>query len=127
MLKGKFLSSYRSSKGNTVFRYEVSGKDEDVQTYKDVQGDKLRVDETSGKPIWFTTRFAGNTADIIIVGKDADRRAIADMSAFEQAASLAKQFGGDLGQELAKKAAEQLLGGNHQQPVVEQTAAEPPF
>lgn len=34
------------------------------------------------------------------------------MSAFEQAASLAKQYGGNFGQELAKAAVANILGGN---------------
>ena len=35
------------------------------------------------------------------------------MSAFDQADSLAKQYGGSLGNELAKIAAATLLGHNH--------------
>jgi len=35
---------------------------------------------------------------------------VPDMSAFEQAASLAKQFGGNFGQELAKASVQGLLG-----------------
>jgi hypothetical protein len=34
------------------------------------------------------------------------------MSAFEQAASLAKQYGGNFGNELAKASVAALLGGN---------------
>jgi hypothetical protein len=36
MLKGKFVGQYRSSRtGNLVFKYDISGKAEDVQDYSD--------------------------------------------------------------------------------------------
>jgi hypothetical protein len=41
------------------------------------------------------------------------------MSAFEQAASLAKQFGGNFGNELAKATVAQLLGGGNPEPDAE--------
>ena len=45
---------------------------------------------------------------------------VPDMSAFEQAASLAKQFGGNFGNELAKATVAQLLGnGGNPEPDAE--------
>jgi len=108
-MKVKYLSSYRSTKGNTVFRYAVTGSKEQIDAYKAAQGDNYREDEATGQPIWFTTRFIGNTGTLI---HTTNGKIVPDMSAYEQAASLAKQFGGDLGVELAKQAAAQLLGGN---------------
>lgn len=105
-MKVKFLSSYRSQKGNTVFRYAVSGTPEQIEAYKNAQGENFREDD-SGTPLWFTTRFVGNNGTLIIT---TNGKIVPDMSAFEKADSLAKQFGGNLGQELAKAAAAELLG-----------------
>lgn len=107
-MKATSVGSYRSkNKGVPVFRYEVSGTKEELEAYELAQGDNYRETE-DGKPLFFTTRFAGKTVDLIITQSD---KVIADMSQYEAAASLAKQYGGDLGAELAKAAAAQLLGG----------------
>lgn len=97
--------SYRSSKGNTVFVYTVKGNESQIAAYKTAQGDNYRESE-DGTPLWFTTRCIGKTGTLIITAKG---RIVPDMSAFEQAASLAAQFGGNFGQELAKATVSQLL------------------
>lgn len=116
---------YRSQKGNTVFRYAVSGNKKQLEAFKQAQGDFYREDD-DGNPMWFTTRFVGKTGKLIITSKG---RIVPDMSAFEQANSLAKQYGGDLGQELAKTAAATLLGGKRtetENPVEVPTSVEQP-
>jgi hypothetical protein len=106
----KFNRSYKKLNKNnqpvTVFVYVVTGTEEQLQHYKETQGDNFRESD-SGDPLWFTTRFAGNQTSLIITSTG---KLIADMSAFDQAESLAKQFGGNLGAELAKISASQLLG-----------------
>jgi hypothetical protein len=97
--------SYRSSKGNTVFVYTVKGNESQIAAYKTAQGDNYRESE-DGTPLWFTTRCIGKTGTLIITAKG---KIVPDMSAFEQAASLAAQFGGNFGQELAKATVNQLL------------------
>ena len=59
--------------------------------------------------LWFTTRCIGNAGSLIVTEKG---KVVPDMSAFEQAASLAKQYGGNFGQELARAAVANLLGGS---------------
>lgn len=98
--------NYRNAKGNTVFVYLVKGTDANKAKFKTVQGDFYREDEDKN-PLWFTTRCIGNKGTIIITTKD---KVVPDMSAFEQAASLAQQFGGNFGNELAKATVTQLLG-----------------
>ena len=98
--------SYTSKNGNKVFVYAVSGTKEELAKFKDAMGDNYRQAE-DGTPLWFTTRSAGEKADLIITPNG---KVIADMSAFDQAASLAKQYGGNLGDALAKAAVEKLLG-----------------
>ena len=106
-LSAKLQRNYRNKKGTLVFVYEVSGNEASIEAYKAAQGDNLREDEDTGAPLWFTSRCAGNRADLIITSKN---QVIADMSQLEAAASLAAQFGGDFGQELAKAQVAQVLG-----------------
>ena len=117
----KFKNSYRSAKGNTVFRYAVSGTATQLETYKNAQGENHRLDEATGEPIWFTTRFIGTTGKLIATSKG---KIVPDMSAYEQAKSLSEQFGGNFGAEIAKLAAAQLLGTGNSAPVSTPTAVE---
>jgi hypothetical protein len=107
-MKVELSRSYRSQKGNTVFVYTVKGTEAQIDAYKAAQGDNYRETE-NGVSLWFTTRCIGNAGTLIITEKG---KIVPDMSAFEQAASLAKQFGGNFGQELAKQAVANILGVN---------------
>ena len=107
-MKGTFKRSYRSKKtGNTVFVYAVNGSDADMSAFEEAQGEFFVEDQETGEVLWFTTNFAGKHCDLLVTAKG---NVIADMSAFDQANSLAKQYGGNLGIELAKSAAQLLLG-----------------
>lgn len=105
-MKAKFIRSYRSKNGNTVFVYGVAGTKDQIDAFKEIQGDQLRESD-EGVPLWFTTRFIGNTGTLVVTSNN---KIVPDMSAYEKANSLAEQFGGNLGQELAKQAAAELLG-----------------
>lgn len=105
-MKVSLTRNYRSPKGNTVFVYTVSGTEKQIESYKAAQGDNYRESE-DGKALWFTTRCIGNTGVLVITEKG---KVVPDMSAFEQAASLAKQYGGNFGAELARASVAQLLG-----------------
>ena len=107
-MKVKLSRSYKSKNGNTVFVYTVSAKPEVVEQYKTASGDYYRESE-DGTPLWFTTRCIGQRGTLVITSKG---KIVPDMSAFEQAASLAKQFGGNFGNELAKASVAHLLGNN---------------
>lgn len=106
-MKVQLSRSYRSQKGNTVFVYTVTGTKTQIEAYKAAQGDNYRETE-DGVSLWFTTRCIGNNGSLIVTEKG---KVVPDMSAFEQAASLAKQYGGNFGQELAKAAVANILGG----------------
>jgi hypothetical protein len=108
MIKVSLKRSYKSANGNTVFVYNVNANTTDVEQYKTASGDYYR-EEADGTPLWFTTRCIGNKGTLIITSKG---KIVPDMSAFEQAASLAKQYGGNFGNELAKASVAALLGGN---------------
>jgi len=107
-MKVKLLRSYRSKNGNVTFVYTVHGTDAQVEAYKEAQGDFYREDE-SGTPLWFTTRCIGDAGKLIIT---TNGNIVPDMSAFDQAASLASQYGGNFGEELAKATVSKILGGS---------------
>jgi hypothetical protein len=107
-MKVKLTRSYKSKNGNTVFVYTVAGTESQIEAYKAAQGDNYRESD-EGVTLWFTTRCIGNAGSLIVTEKG---KVVPDMSAFEQAASLAKQYGGNFGQELARAAVANLLGGS---------------
>lgn len=106
-MKIKLLRSYRSRNGNPTFVYSVHGTAEELEAYADAQGDYYREDDNTGDPLWFTTRCIGTSGKLIIT---TNGNIVPDMSAFDQAASIAAQYGGNFGQELARQAAQSILG-----------------
>ena len=106
MMNVNLKRSYKSKNGNTVFVYTVNANAKDAEAFKTASGDFYREEE-DGTPLWFTTRCIGNKGKLVITSKG---KIVPDMSAFEQAASLAKQFGGNFGQELARASVQGLLG-----------------
>ena len=103
----KYLRSYTSKKGNKTFVYVVSGTQAQLSAFQSAMADNYRTDDETGEPLWFTTRSIGNAGKLIITKNN---KVVPDMSAFDQAASLAKQYGGNLGSELARIAAQALTG-----------------
>lgn len=126
-MKGHFLRSYRKLAKNgqpvTVFVYTVSGSDEELAQYKETVGVDNYRESDDGEPLWFSTRVSGPNPTLLITAKG---QVVADMSAFDKAHSLAQQYGGSLGAELAKQAAATLLGGSAPSgtPATEQAPAE---
>lgn len=98
--------SYRSRNGNATFVYKVTGSATDLEAYKEAQGEYYREDE-QGNPLWFTTRCIGPSGKLIIT---TNGNIVPDMSAYDQAASIAAQYGGNFGQELARQAASAIMG-----------------
>jgi len=111
-MKISFKRSYKSQKGNTVFVYTVKGTPKQIADYKAAQGDLHREDTETGESLWFTTRFVGDRGELIITDKG---KIVPDMSAFEKAASLSKQYGGNFGNELARAAVANLMGSSASQ------------
>ena len=105
-MKIKLERSYRSKNGNTTFVYKVNANATDLASFKEAQGQYYRED-TDGAPLWFTTRCIGQTGTLIITSNG---NIVPDMSAFDQAASIAEQYGGNFGQALAQQAAQSILG-----------------
>ena len=116
-MKIKLIRSYRKLNKNgqptTVFVYAVDGTDEQLAAYKEAQGDTYRESD-DGESLWFSTRCVGDSGSLITTSKGTFAP---DMSAYDKAASLASQYGGNLGQELAKNAAAGLLASSTAAPV----------
>jgi len=107
MLKVKSIRTYRSKNGNPTFVYGVSGDKEALEGFKKAQGSYYREDE-EGTPLWFTTRFIGDTGNLIIT---TNGNVVPDMSEFDKQASLVAQYGGNFGEVLAQKAINSLKKG----------------
>jgi len=105
-MKINLLRSYRSRNGNPVFVYTVTASPAQLEEFRTVQGEFYREDD-NGKALWFTTRCVGNTGKLIIT---TNGNIVPDMSAYDQAASMAQQYGGNFGEQLAKQAAQSILG-----------------
>ena len=112
-MKVSLIRSYRSKNGNATFVYGVKGNASDLAAFKAAQGDYYREDE-EGTALWFTTRCIGNSGSLIIT---TNGNVVPDMSAFDQAASLAAQYGGNFGQTLAESLVANITGGNQSQAV----------
>ncbi len=109
-MKIRFNGQYRNAKGTVVFRYTVSGTEKQIEAYKAAQGDNYReITEGPGMgtPLYFTTRFVGDNGELIITRAG---KVVADMSAYEKAASLSNQFTGFFGKEIARQSVAKLLG-----------------
>lgn len=105
-MKIKLQRSYRSKNGNAVFVYTVNGNSSDLEAYRTAQGEYYKEDD-NGNPLWFTTRCVGQSGTLIIT---TNGNIVPDMSAFDQAASLAAQYGGNFGQTLAESLAKSIVG-----------------
>ena len=113
-IKGSYKKRNASTGAvSTVFRGEVTGTEAEIADYKETQGANLRVDEESGKPLFFTTRPTGKVFNIVKTRGSESRPAqyIPDSSEMDLQAAIVAQAGGNLGQEIAKIAASQFMFG----------------
>lgn len=109
-MKITFLRNYRKAEtGNMVYVYAVSGTPEQLEAFAKAQEDNHVVDEETGMPLWFSTRFIGDAGQLSI---SRNGKVFADTSEFDKANSLCEQYKGTaLGEQLARVMAEKLLEG----------------
>lgn len=109
-MKATFARTYvKKETGNDVFVYSVTfANEEEHNTFKAAQGSNYRVDAKTGEILYFSSRYHGEAIDLIVTSNN---KVVADTSAFAKAKSLAAQYGGDFGQELAKASAQSLVAG----------------
>lgn len=107
-LIAKYHSMYTSKNGTATCRYTVEGSKAEINKYKKAQGEYFRVQKPSegGHPLWFTTRFAGDVAELIITEGG---NVIADQEEFNKQKMLVEQAGGNLGDALAEAFASKMV------------------
>jgi hypothetical protein len=92
-LKAKLVGSYRKPvTGTKVFRFNVFGTETELQEFETAQADNYRVDDTTGKPLWFSTRYVGDNVNLIITSSN---QVVADDTEMSKLQSLVEQFGAD--------------------------------
>ena len=87
----KTSPKYINAKGNVVFRYVVSGTEQELADYKAVKGDLYREDKDTKEPLFFTTRGIGAEGNILKTSDGKDF--IIDDTEEAMFAALAKQYG----------------------------------
>lgn len=93
MLKINYLSQYRKKaeagkESKLVFVFKISGDKKELAEYKKIKGTNYKENEDK-QPIFFTTRFPGQSADL---RKNADATDyVADTSRMDQIISLTEQ------------------------------------
>ena len=91
-MKAKFDGSYKKSDNNggyrNVFRYVVSGSQQEIEQYQEAQGEYLRT-TPSGAPYFFSNSFGGTSINLIKTDKN---RYVIDTSAFAQAEGMLGNF-----------------------------------
>lgn len=108
-MKIKLLSSYRNGKGNIVFVYKVTGSKSQMAQYIESQGEYLKYqdDDESLSPLYFDTKYAGETGSLIITQKG---RAVIDNTEESKIISLMEQHKGTaLGDALALQVAAKMM------------------
>ena len=110
-MKAKFLNSYRKSDNNggyrNIFRYTVSGSQQEIAEYQEAQGVYYR-EHDNGQPLFFSNTFAGTTVNLV---KTSENRYIVDTSAFAQAEGMLSNFANaEMRAAMASVLAKQFLG-----------------
>lgn len=101
----KSRGQYRNKKGTLVFRYAVSGAPDAMKAYEDAQGDYFTQDTATDEVLYFTTKFCGKTATLVVTDEG---KVYPDMTELEQQASFVAQLGGNLGEAMAREIAKKL-------------------
>ena len=107
-MKIQFKNNYTKN-GKDMFVYSVHGTDTELEQYNDSKGEYLVTDDETGSPLFFSSNYVGEQGSLIFTSKG---NAIVDMAEFKKAHSLAKQFGGSLGMEIASVMTAKLLGSS---------------
>ena len=94
MLTAKLVSNYRKKvTGTLVFRFQVNGTAEEIQQYKDCMGDNLVLDNTTGKPLYFTTRYVSDNVKLLITSEN---KVVVDDTEVAKLQSLVQTYGPDV-------------------------------
>jgi hypothetical protein len=103
-LTAKLVGNYRKKvTGTLVFRYSVSGTTEEIEQYKEAIGDNLVLDDNTGKPLYFTTRYVADNIKLLITSEG---KVATDDTEIAKLQSLVETYGVDVARlmMLSKKA-----------------------
>lgn len=96
-LKAQFKRNYKKRttiKGQdtviTVFVYNVSGSDEELQKFEEVQGSNYKIDDETGKPLYFTTNYISDNVELTITENN---KVVVDDSDFAKIKSMVDNYG----------------------------------
>lgn len=94
MLTAKLVGNYRKKvTGKLVFRFQVNGTNDEIQQYKDCMGDNLVCDDTTGKPLYFTTRYVSDNVKLLITSEN---KVVVDDTEIAKLQSLVDTYGADV-------------------------------
>lgn len=94
MLTAKLVGNYRKKvTGTLVFRFQVNGTAEEIEQYKTIMGDNLVLDETTGKPLYFTTRYVSDNVKLLVTSEN---KVVVDDTEIAKLQSLVETYGADV-------------------------------
>jgi hypothetical protein len=108
-MKAQFNGQYRNKKGNLTFRFIVTGTEEELAQYKELQG-QYYVENDNGEPLYLTTTYVSDSVELKVSSKGT---IYADTSEVDKIVSFAKSQGIDLSKGLTDKLMS-ALGGKTQ-------------
>ena len=79
----------KTTKGEWVYVYDVHGTDQELIDYKNVKGSYYRENETTGKPLFWSTEFFGPEVPLIFTRSGS---VVADTSLIRKANNMVKQM-----------------------------------
>lgn len=101
-LTAKFARNYRSKKGNSVFKFIVTGSVEEIEAYKTAQGQNYREEDITKEPLFFTPIFQAKVLTLLITPNN---KVVVDNTEIAAVESMIENATGIYQQELAKLAA----------------------
>jgi hypothetical protein len=94
MLTAKLVGNYRKKvTGTLVFRFQVNGTTDEIEQYKTIMGDNLVLDDTTGKPLYFTTRYVSDNIKLLVTSEN---KVVTDDTDIAKLQSLVQQYGADV-------------------------------
>lgn len=112
-MKATFANRDFVRNNRTFFVYYLTGTPEELAHYKAIKGEYYREGTDAsrpnefGQPLWFSLDYHGEEC-IAKISKN--NNLYADNSEMRKMASIAKQYGANLGDAIANQLASQLLG-----------------
>lgn len=108
----KVVDGVETEVSSTVFRYSVTGTEEEMLAYAKAKGKYHRVDDKTKEVLFFTTDYIGDNINLLILS---DGGVIIDKSDLEKAKAIVAAGGGNLGAEMAKQYIARFQGGNSEE------------